>query len=130
LEKNVDKTGAEALMLEEIQEDLLLENYQHFQRTRQSNRDKEESSGKTALYTRAQFKGAAQKCRGCRKYGVKVANCPDKKEKDGSRITSGNKQWNLQESVSNAMKSATRHRVALIKGRMHNEGSGPWKLPW
>ncbi len=73
--------------MEEIWKDLLLK-YEHFQRTRQSNRDKEESGGKMALYARGQFKG---KCQGCRKYDHKVANHLDKKEKDGSRKTNGNK---------------------------------------
>jgi hypothetical protein len=97
LEKRVDKTGAgEALTLEEIQEGLLLK-YERFQRARQSNRDKEESGGETALYARAQFKG---KCRGSGKYGHKVANCPDKKKRMAAERPMEIKQWNLKESVS------------------------------
>jgi hypothetical protein len=100
--------------LEEIREDLLLK-YERFQRARQSNRDKEETRGETALYARAQFKG---KCQGSGKYGHKVANCPDKKEKDGSGKTNGNKTVEFKGKCFNAMKLATRCQVVLIKGRI------------
>jgi hypothetical protein len=128
LEKRVDKAGAEALTLEEIQEDLSLE-YEHFQRARQSNIDKEESGGETALYAGGQFKG---KCQGCGKYGHKVANCPDKKEKDGSRIPMEIKQENLKGSVLSAMNLVTRHQIALIKEKIMRvvDMKIQQKLPW
>jgi hypothetical protein len=126
LEKRIDKAGAEALTLEEISEDLSLE-YEHFQRARQSNRDKEESRGEMALHARGQFKG---NCEGCRKYGHKVAYCPDKKEKDGSRKTNGNKWENSKGNVVHAMNLVTRHLIALTKGRtMRAADMRTWKLP-
>ena len=79
LEKRIDKQGADALTLEEIREDLSLE-FEHLQRTRRT-KDNNESGGETALYAGGQFKG---KCRGCGKYGHKVANCPDKKDSSGT----------------------------------------------
>ena len=90
LEKRIDKSGNDALKLEEIREDLSLE-YERFQRTRRSNKDKEESGGETALYAGGQFKG---KCRGCGKYGHKVVNCPDRKDGSGNTGNRGNNNGN------------------------------------
>ncbi len=119
LEKRVDKAGAEALTLEEIREDLSLE-YKHFQRARQSNRDKEESRGEMALYAGGQFKG---KHRGCRKYGHKVANCPDKKEKDGSRKTNGNKTGEFKGKCFKCHEFGHKASNCPNKGK-NNEGGG------
>jgi hypothetical protein len=73
-----------------------------------------------ALYAGAQFKG---KCQGCRKYGHKVANCPNKKDKDGSGKTNGNK---TVESKGKCFKChEIGHKVLSCpnKGK-NNKGSG------
>jgi hypothetical protein len=119
LEKWVNKAGAEALTLEEIQEDLSLE-YEHFQRARQSIRDKEESGGETALYAGGQFKG---KCQGYGKHGHKVANYLDKNEKDGSRKTNGNKMGEFKGKCFKCHEFGHKASNCPNKGK-NNEGGG------
>jgi hypothetical protein len=73
-----------------------------------------------ALYAGGQFKG---KCRGCGKYGHKVANCPDKKEKNSSRKTNRNKLGEFKGKCFKCHEFSHKASNCPNKGK-NNEGSG------
>jgi hypothetical protein len=73
-----------------------------------------------ALYAKRQFKG---KCPGRRKYGHKVANCLNKKEKDGSGKTNGNKMGELKGKCFKCHEFGHKASNCPNKGKS-SEGSG------